>query len=327
MQGTTPAQLRRQILQVGPVLDRMVQDHFLTLLHTELENRLAGSRPSMNDAMSKPTLAIPTMPQPTQLTDVGVCFHNLLYMHDPQMEEDDHGLCLCHLTTCPTCFSSAAKARKGAYSLLPFALSRSPVAKGWSGGFESEAQAQARQEYLRPKPTVMTPIPPGQGFVKNPKPENPPSATARPPPLFPHPQMTDVLAVEEHLRWRLKEMGASDPAVEARYGPCTNSPAALDGIDSREDISEDGDALAMSNGHNKPKGKPVQMTKGKGGKGRRPVNGTVGGAKKPTPAKTKHVLLPRQWIDADPQERNMAIILTFRHLVKVSDQPSRVDSC
>ena len=122
-------------------------------------------------------------------------------------------------------------------------------------------------------------------------------------------------------------MGASDPAVEARYGPCTNSPAALDGIDSREDISEDGDALAMSNGHNKPKGKPVQMTKGKGGKGRRPVNGAVGGAKKPTPAKTKHVLLPRQWIDADPQERNMAIILTFRHLVKVSDQTSRVDSC
>ena len=111
-------------------------------------------------------------------------------------------------------------------------------------------------------------------------------------------------------------MGASDPAVEARYGPCTNSPAALDGIEPREDGSEDGDANGHVNGK-MTKGKPVMMTKGKGGKGRRPVNGAVTG-KKSTPAKSKQVLLPQQWIDADPQERNMAIILTFRHLVKVS---------
>jgi hypothetical protein len=122
--------------------------------------------------------------------------------------------------------------------------------------------------------------------------------------------MTDVLAVEEHLRWRLKEMGASDPAVEARYGPCTNSPAALDGIEPRDDHSEDGDGP-------KTKGKPVIMTKGKGGKGRRPVNGHTNGTKKSTNAKPKSIWLPQQWIESDPQERNMAIILTFRHLVKV----------
>jgi len=320
MQGTTPSQLRRQILQVGPMLDQIIQDQFLFLLHQELEARLAGARPAYSDSMPKQLpILLPHAPPP-QISDVGVCFHNLLYMHDPQMDEDDHGLCLCHLTTCLSCFSSAAKARKGAYSLLPYSMSRSPVARGWSGGFESEAQANARVGSLRPKPSVAIPLPPGRGFVKNPKSEDPPSASIRPPPLFPHPQMTDVLAVEEHLRWRLKEMGASDPAVEARYGPCTNSPAALDGIEPRDEGSEDGDANGQLNGNGNgkmTKGKPVMMTKGKGGKGRRPVNGAVAGAKKSALAKSKQVLLPQQWIDADPQERNMAIILTFRHLVKV----------
>jgi hypothetical protein len=246
-------------------------------------------------------------------------------MHDPQMDEDDHGLCLCHLTTCLSCFSSAAKARKGAYSLLPYSLSKSPVAKGWSGGFESEAQANARIGSLRPKPNAAIPIPPGKGFVKNPKSDDPPSAAVRPPPLFPHPQMTDVLAVEEHLRWRLKEMGASDPAVEARYGPCTNSPAALEGIEQRDDGSDDGDAAngnangnGNGNGNGKmTKGTPVRVTKGKGGKGRRPVHGAVTGTKKSAPVKSKQILLPQEWVDSDPQERNTAIILTFRHLVKV----------
>jgi hypothetical protein len=112
-------------------------------------------------------------------------------------------------------------------------------------------------------------------------------------------------------------MGASDPAVEARYGPCTNSPAALEGLESREDGSEDSDG-AMANGNGKvPKGKPVMMTKGKGGKGRRPVNPTTTTTKKAT-SKPKSVLLPKEWVDADAQERNMAIILTFRHFVKVS---------
>jgi hypothetical protein len=315
MAGATPSMLRRQVVQAGPHLDALFQTHMLSLLNAELEHRLSGTRQSPIDNMPKAPQLLPNG-TPAPVADVGVCFHNLLYTHDPDMEEDDHGLCLCHLTTCPSCFSSAARARKGAYSLLPFGLSTSPVANGWSGGFETEAQSHARKESRQPRPATSVPLPPGVGFVKNPKPASATTA-ARPPPLFPHPQMTDVLAVEEHLRWRLKEMGASDPAVEARYGPCTNSPAALDGLELGEDgeDSEAASANGHANGNGKvPKGKPVMMTKGKGGKGRRPLNPTTT-TKKST--KNKQVLLPKEWVDADPQGRNMAIILTFRHFVKV----------
>lgn len=120
--------------------------------------------------------------------------------------------------------------------------------------------------------------------------------------------MTDVLAVEEHLRWRLKEMGAVDPAVEARYGPSTNAPAALEGLESAlKPLDEDGKSDA--NGKNGRK-----MTTGRS-KAR--FNKSV---KAPPKAKTpaKKVYLPAEWAEMDPNVRNMAVVLTFRHFVKVS---------
>lgn len=117
--------------------------------------------------------------------------------------------------------------------------------------------------------------------------------------------MTDVLAVEEHLRWRLKEMGAADPAVEARYGPSTNAAAALEGLDSAlKPLDEDGKSEA--NGKNGRK-----MTTGRS-KAR--FNKSV---KAPPKAKTP-AKLPAEWAEMDPNVRNMAVVLTFRHFVKVS---------
>jgi len=172
---------------------------------------------------------------------------------------------------------------------------------------------------MRSKEPSAVPIPDGRGFVKNPRPNI--EKVSRPPPLFPHPQMTDVLAVEEHLRWRLKEMGASDPAVESRYGPCTNSPAALEGVELPEDTSEDGTDAGAKGG--KGAGKLVKVTRGKG-KVRRVVNGTAG--KKDGKDKGKICYLPKEWVESDPQARNMAIILTFRHFVKLLHQATMASS-
>ena len=294
------------------------------MLYEELEMRLRGERPSLTDAAMKappsPQQLMPDgSPPPPTISDVGVCFHNLLFNHDPDMVEDDHGICLCHLTTCLSCFSSTSKARKGAYSLLPYELAGTDVARGWSGGIESRAQAEARRNSLAQKQTTSTSIPEGRGFVKNPKSTKPPSGS-RPPPLFPHPQMTDVLAVEEHLRWRLKEMGATDPAVEARYGPCTNSPAATEGVNLPPPES---DLNANANDSPSiPKAPKVVNIKGMRRKmpppKATPPKSTALAKKEKDKDKGKQCLLPKTWMDATAMERNMAIILTFRHFVKVS---------
>ena len=122
--------------------------------------------------------------------------------------------------------------------------------------------------------------------------------------------MTDVLAVEEHLRWRLKELGASDPAVESRYGQCTNAAAALEGIDLPEDTSEDGSVKGGK------EGRVVMVSRGKG-KVRRIINGNVkkGGEGKD---KGRICFLPKDWAEEDPGVRNMAVVLTFRHFIMVS---------
>lgn len=320
MTGTTPTYLRRHIVHAGEQMRQVFQEEMSRMLYEELELRLRGERPSLTEAALKAPPPSPhqlTQPNiaPSPISDVGVCFHNLLYSHDPDMVEDDHGICLCHLTTCLPCFTSFAKGRKGAYSLLPFDLATSSIAKGWSGGIESKAQAEARYQSLAPRQTQSINIPEGRGFVKNPKSTRSPTTT-RPPPLFPHPQMTDVLAVEEHLRWRLKEMGATDPAVEARYGPCTNSTAATDGVNLPE---------PDSSSHNEvqpvPKMPKVVMTKGIRRKMPPPkvtapkATATVNKEKE----KGNQCYLPSAWLKADPQERNMAIILTFRHFVKVRE--------
>lgn len=112
-------------------------------------------------------------------------------------------------------------------------------------------------------------------------------------------------------------MGAKDPAVEARYGPCTNSPAALDGVDlpDNEDVSEDGSVR----GKEVPtRGMKLARTKGNR---RRLVMGGVPPKKKDDgreDEKSKAVCyLPKEWAEADPSVRSTAIVLTFRHFVRV----------
>lgn len=341
MKELTPTFLRRQIIHGGPALDRMFQEQMAEILHRELEERLINPNrrptPSSSSSTAAAAASKPSLPMLPNMSgasgtappviEEGVCFHSLLYHHYPEMKDDDHGLCLCQITACPDCFTTYASTRKGAYSLLPYELADSPVREGWGGGVETQEQADARKQSIDSRPAASARIPDGRGFVKNPKPEHEringndtngngnghTGSSSRPPPLFPHPQMTDVLAVEEHLRWRLKEMGGSDSAVEARYGPSTNDSAAMEGLDlssvNGDDPEEGPGADAKSA---TPKSKLVKVAKGKGGKVvRRIPNGTV---KKPD----KKCYLPATWTDASPDDRNMAIILTFRHFVNVN---------
>jgi hypothetical protein len=310
----------------------------LDLLYTELELRLSGARPpeptttkpSGPSAASIPGLNGPAPVQPINPipTRDGICFHNISYEHGYHLEEDDHCACLCQLTSCLRCFEISAMQRKGPSSLLPYELRETITAEGWSGGIEAPDQARIRTEGLRPLVLRSQPIPEGKGFVRNPRPK--PNTTPNPykngPPLFPHPQMTDVLAVEEHLRWRLKELGANDPAVEGRYGPSKNDPNALDGVELPEE-SEDGDSAhgASTAGGEKKKigGKMVKVTRGKG-KVRRVINGKDQKAKGGPGDKGSGAIcyLPKEWAEEDPQVRNMAVVLTFRHFVKVCFFPS-----
>ncbi|KAK8869538.1 hypothetical protein IAR55_000104 [Kwoniella newhampshirensis] len=340
MTGSTPTFLRRKIVYGGQSLDHLFQSQMLHLLYDELELRLTGGRPHAEPGpsnaasrMSPLPLPTPVPATPTSLFRDGVCFHNLAYHHGIPEEEDDHGPCLCQLTTCMTCFHQAALSRRGPVSLLPYELLGSSVAQGWLGTVESESQARTRQESLRRKAGSKASLPEGKGFVHNPKPRSLTSdderSSPKPTMIFPHPQMTDVLAVEEHLRWRLKEMGASDPAVESRYGPSTNSPAALDGIDLPDELSDDGSST-KSGGTGGKGGKMLKVAKGRG-KLRRMIvnaNGTVpkngkGGSKDGKKAVT---YLPKEWINEEPSQRNTAIVLTFRHFVKLLHQISMAAS-
>ena len=295
----------------------------LDLLCAELELRLSGARPS--EASSSSSAKLPTLNpgQPNVTPNLprdGVCFHGLASLHgySPAGEDDDHGLCLCQLTACLGCFHETAKRRKGPISPLPYDLVGTSVAAGWTGAVESEYHSRARRDGMRQKLSALAPLPEGKGFVRNPKPTTNGHSETRSQNIFPHPQMTDVLAVEEHLRWRLKEMGATDPAVESRYGPSTNAPAALEGIDLSEDISEDG-SVKGGTGNGKA-GKVVKVTRGKG-KVRRVVSGS---GKKGAEGKEKGRIcyLPKEWAEEEPGVRNTALVLTFRHFVKVGPTPS-----
>jgi hypothetical protein len=310
----------------GPNLDLMFQTQILEIMYTELELRLSGERPS--EVGSRPPINLSPIPQPNAPTPGmprdGVCFQSLAHQHGLAGEDDDHGMCLCQLTTCLGCFHAAAQTRKGPISLLPYELANTSVSSGWTGGVESSAQAQARRSGFYATVPKRQDLPAGQGFTRNTKSQH----VSRPPPMFPHPQMTDVLAVEEHLRWRLKEMGAADPAVEARYGPSTNAPAALEGVDLPEldDPSEDGSVRSVPiTANGPPKGKLVKVSRGKG-KVRRVVNGVVPPKKREDASGKKDekskalCYLPKEWAEADPSVRSTAIVLTFRHFVRVSAQ-------
>ncbi len=121
-------------------------------------------------------------------------------------------------------------------------------------------------------------------------------------------------------------MGAADPAVEARYGPSTNAPAALEGVDLPDNADEGSDeegSVKEGQTNGPPKGKVVRLSRGKG-KVRRIVNGGGGvppkkkddGKKDEKPKAVCY--LPKEWAEADPSVRSTAIVLTFRHFVRVS---------
>lgn len=339
--GATPQFLRRNIVHGGWALDTLFQAQMLDMLYTELELRLSGARPPEPtttklpgpSAAAIPGLNGPAPVQPLNITPArdGICYHDISHEHGYPIEDDDHCACLCQLTSCLRCFEIHAMDRKGPTSLLPYELRDTVTAEGWSGLTETPDQARIRLEGLRPANIRQQQLPPGKGFVRNPKPNAGigTSVYRAGPPLFPHPQMTDVLAVEEHLRWRLKELGANDPAVEGRYGPSKNDPLALDGVELPEE-SEDGDSqsgagVVGGQGNNKKAngGKVVKVTRGKG-KVRRVISGNVAGKKDDKKGSGKDgkggavCYLPKEWAEEDPQIRNMAVVLTFRHFVKVS---------
>ncbi|OCF71590.1 hypothetical protein I204_07649 [Kwoniella mangroviensis CBS 8886] len=347
MTGSSPTFLRRKIVYGGQQLDHLFQSQMLHLLYEELEQRLSGSKPHTETSPSSNSnklspLGLPTPASTatgTSLYRDGICFHNLSYHHGIPEEEDDHGPCLCQLTTCLNCFHQAAVSRRGPVSLLPYELKSTRVSNGWLGGVESEEQAKARQESLRRKASNQLNLPEGKGFVQN---TTNSAKVNRGPQIFPHPQMTDVLAVEEHLRWRLKEMGAKDQPVENRYGPSTNHPTALEGIDlgipQDDNVSEDGSVSSKSS--SKPPTAPspggkIKVAKGRGGKLRKMIvnpNGTIpksqnkDGSNGTKDGKKAVVYLPKEWTDEDASQRNTAIVLTFRHFVKLLHQISTAAS-
>lgn len=317
--GSSPTFLRRQIVHGGPQLDLMFQTQILDMMYIELELRLSGTRPS--EVGTRPPINMSPIPQPNApppgLPRDGVCFQSVAYTHGLPVEEDDHGMCLCQLTTCLGCFQTAASTRKGPISLLPYELVSSDVAEGWTGGVETFEQAEARLAGFYARETIREPLADGQGFTRNVR----KNIVPRPPVTFTHPQMTDVLAVEEHLRWRLKEMGAIDPALEARYGPSTNAAAAMEGVDlpdGTDDQSDDGSVKGGPNGI-PPKGKLVKV-KGKG-KVRRVMYAGVPPKKREDGKKEEKgkaiCYLPKEWAEAEPSVRSTAIVLTFRHFVRV----------
>lgn len=305
--------MRKNIVNGGPALDRIFMSDMLELLYSELERRLSGrldvgSRGEAADATpligagglgAQPPAAPPGLPRD------GVCTYDLGPSHGRPLEEDQHSACLCQLTTCLSCLSEAARKRKTPVGLLPYELRNSPMAIRWQGRVETQAQARSRACPEAPERVPPEPLPEGVGFQRVQR--SPPTSPGSRPQIFPHPQMTDVLAVEEQLRWRLKEMGAVDPAVEARYGASTNAPAALEGLENAlKPLEEDSKSEAGKNGR--------KMTTGRS-KAR--YNKSVKAPPKPKqPA--KKVYLPAEWVEMDPNVRNMAVVLTFRHFVKVS---------
>lgn len=324
--GATPSFMRRQIVHGGPALDEIFMADMLDNLYSELERRLSGKlMPDVRGESSTMATAAAAIgagglgAQPTTTPGLprdGVCTHDLGPAHGAPDDDDDHAACLCQLVACPQCFQEAVGKRKAPVGLLPYELTATPVAVDWAGAIETEEQAQEREfGSSRPArtelPTPTTSLPVGKGFIHHPKKAPTPSRT----PIFPHPQMTDVLAVEEHLRWRLKELGAVDPSVESRYGPSTNAPAALEGLERALKLDDDdGSEASMPNGHGGSKnGRKMTAV----GRSKARFNKAVKAPPKPK-AEKKKVYLPTEWAEADPAVRNMAIVLTFRHFVKVS---------
>ncbi|RXK42025.1 hypothetical protein M231_00746 [Tremella mesenterica] len=311
----TPSFLRKSIVHGGPHVDALFQAQMLDLLYAELEHRLSGSHLLPNHAADLSSDPVHSRSSPYNCNS-GICFHSLAWNHGQPADDDDHAMCLCQLTACLDCFTQDVDTRLGPMSHLPFELVQTTARDGWAGTLESQADAEIRHSTAATmsKPPQPEKVPEGKGFVRTKK-----QKVTKPPALFAHPQMTDVLAVEEHLRWRLKEMGASDPAVEARYGPCTSDPVAFEDVVfpvEQDEEDEAGDSPPQT-GATRVGPRKLLKIKGKGGR-RRPVLGISNGGKKEKgdkKAKTCH--LPRTWTDEEARERNLAIVLTFRHFVQL----------
>lgn len=326
--------MRRQIVHGGQQLDKLFMSDMLHNLKNEMERRLTGrllpEGRGESSAMASAAAAIgagglgaqqPPGAAPGLPRD-GVCTHDLAPAHGAPADDDDHAACLCQLTACPVCLHAAVAQRKAPVGLLPYMYIGGHIAEGWAGGFESEEQQKQRlaeddpnmdigiDEEERPSHVLMG----GKGFVHIPKKPTPPEM--RRPQVFPHPQMTDVLAVEEHLRWRLKELGADDPSVISRYGPSTNAPAALEGLEHALKLDEDDDqseTASVTSAPNGKNGRRMQVGRSKA-RFNKPVKAPPKAPKKPE----RKVYLPEEWAKADSGVRNTAIVLTFRHFVKVS---------
>ncbi|BEI89359.1 uncharacterized protein CcaverHIS019_0207210 [Cutaneotrichosporon cavernicola] len=330
--GANPQGMRRQIVHGGAQLDKLFMTEMLRNLHFEMERRLTGrlvpeGRGEGGGALQSAAAAIGAgglgaQPPPGATPGLprdGVCTHDLGLAHGAPPDDDDHAACLCQLVACPVCLHAAVRQRKAPVGLLPANLANTHIAEGWAGGIESPEQERARRadtdltldigidEDERPANISMG----GKGFVHIPKKPTPPEM--RRPQVFPHPQMTDVLAVEEHLRWRLKELGADDPSVISRYGPSTNAPAALEGLEVALRLDEDDDASETSS-VNIPNGKNGRRVATGRAKGR---NKTVKLPPKALKKPERKVYLPEEWAKAESGVRNTAIVLTFRHFVKL----------
>lgn len=335
--GASPTFMRRQIVHGGPQLDQIFMSDMLDNLYAELERRLSGRlMPDVRGESSTMATAAATIgagglgAQPNTTPGLprdGVCTHDLGPAHGAPTEDDDHAACLCQLTACPSCLHIAAGLRRLPIGLLPYEMRDTPVADRWAG--ETERYDQWHDRIMSgslPLPTdrQAPPVPPlpeaeeipqGKGFVRNSK-KKPAAVYARPQ-VFPHPQMTDVLAVEEHLRWRLKELGAVDPSVEARYGPSVNAPTALEGLEQALGLDDDDTGSEVNGQRNGGHKMKVGRSKAR-------FNKPVKAPPKPK-AEKKKVYLPLDWAEEDPGVRNVAIVLTFRHFVKVSTLTHRPD--
>lgn len=170
----------------------------------------------------------------------------------------------------------------------------------------------------------------------------PTSAPKRPSPLqIRHPEMSDILLVEEHLRTRLHYMASPD--VILRYGDEEEFIPPEELVMPPSPPLQDAPLAPEPAPAPKPQVKVIQGRKMKGGKmkGQQQkltvAKTPTASSSTPTPPPEKTLAerdrervqqevrtrlngsqLPRTWTDESASSRNMAVILTFRHLVKVS---------
>lgn len=175
----------------------------------------------------------------------------------------------------------------------------------------------------------------------------PSAAPKRPSPLqIRHPEMSDILLVEEHLRTRLHYMASPD--VILRYGDEDEFIPPEELVMPPSPPMQDASLASSTAEQQQPPPPPkqqvkvIQGRKMKGGKAKGQQKLTVAMKPSPTPSSSTRPektlqerereraqqqevrtrlngsQLPRSWTDESASSRNMAVILTFRHLVKVS---------